>query len=76
MAAHLKMPVFDFVNEFCDLQDRTRLILKKKNGEDCILLNEEGCIVHPAKPRQCKEFPFKWRTARSFDYCQGLKAII
>ena len=71
----LSVSEFDFVNQYCDLQDRRQLVLKKSLGEACIFLTDEGCSVYTARPKQCRDFPFKWRTERSFDYCEGLKAL-
>lgn len=75
-ASFLGLEPFDFVNRFCELQDRQRLVLKKHPDEACVFLTSEGCGVHPAKPRQCHEFPLKWRTPASLVYCKGLKQIL
>ena len=73
IAKFLQIEVFDFVNRFCDLIDRRKLVLKKHPDEACIFLTESGCRVHPVKPGQCLDFPVKWRTPASLDYCQGLQ---
>lgn len=70
---HLEL--YDFTARYCDLLDRRQLVLKKHPGEACIFLTDEGCSVHPVKPRQCIDFPIQWHTPRSFDYCEGLKAL-
>lgn len=75
IAAFLNLPDFDFVNQYCELQDRRRLVLKKNGDESCIFLDARGCRIHEAKPQQCLDFPLKWRTPASFDYCEGLKNI-
>ena len=75
IASYLKLEPFEFVNQYCDLVDRTRLVLKKHPNEHCIFLTEEGCQIHDVKPQQCKDFPFTWRTQKSFSYCQGLKNL-
>ncbi len=76
MAAFLGLETFEFVNQYCELEERRWLVLKKKpQSEDCIFLTETGCSIHPAKPEQCRDFPKRWRTVRSFDYCEGLKAL-
>ncbi|MDA9101204.1 YkgJ family cysteine cluster protein [Omnitrophica bacterium] len=74
-AQFLGMNEFDFINEYCELQDRSRLVLKKLAEEVCVFLQQDGCRIHPVKPRQCLDFPLQWRTPRSFDYCEGLKSI-
>ncbi len=39
---------------------RTRhlLRLRKPRHAQCHFLNEKGCLLHPAKPTQCRLFPF------------------
>jgi uncharacterized protein len=60
---------------------RTRHLLRLRTPRDtrCHFLREGGCSIHPAKPTQCRIFPFwpelvesrrEWRkTAR---YCPGI----
>ncbi len=58
---------------------KNRLRLRVPRASQCHFLNETGCAIHPAKPTQCRIFPFwpellesrqEWRkTAR---YCPGL----
>lgn len=45
----------------------------------CVFLERDqqgfyGCRLQDAKPQQCKDFPFKWRSKDAFDWCEGLKA--
>lgn len=75
MAAFLKLNLYDFTDRFTEVEDRSRLVLKKNKDESCVLLNGSECRVHEAKPIQCKEFPVKWRTQKSLTYCAGLKKI-
>lgn len=39
---------------------RTRHLrrLRKPRGRQCQFLNDSGCSIHPAKPVQCRLFPF------------------
>ncbi|MFB3776473.1 MAG: YkgJ family cysteine cluster protein [Bryobacteraceae bacterium] len=39
---------------------RTRhlLRLRKPRGSECHFLGEGGCSIHPAKPTQCRAYPF------------------
>lgn len=75
IARFLGLEVFDFVNRFCELEDRRKLVLKKNPDESCTFLSESGCSIHSAKPQQCLDFPVKWRTPASLDYCEGLKKL-
>ena len=75
IAAFLGLDPFEFVNRFCELVDRVKLVLKKNPDESCVFLSNAGCSVHPVKPVQCVDFPIGWRTPRSFEYCAGLRKL-
>lgn len=78
IAAFLKMEVYQFTEQYCEVQDRQWLVLKKKNGETCRMLQEGkdgGCSIHPVKPEQCRAFPVRWRTVKSLSYCAGLRKL-
>ena len=75
MAQHFGISEFNFINQYCELQDRRKLVLKKLPNEHCVFLNDSGCSIHSVKPQQCRDFPVKWRTPASFDYCEGLRKI-
>ncbi len=60
---------------------RTRHLhrLRKPRGSQCHFLSGGGCSIHPAKPTQCRLFPFwpelvenraAWR--RTARYCPGI----
>ena len=74
-AEFLGVSAFDFVNEYCELQERQKLVLKKNGDESCVFLKDNGCAIHPVKPKQCVDFPLRWRTPRSFEYCEGMKEL-
>lgn len=76
IARYLNMDEFDFVNQYCELLDRQRMVLKKHTDESCVFLNSDGCRIHPVKPVQCRDFPVRWRTPASYQYCEGLKKIL
>jgi uncharacterized protein len=58
---------------------RHQMRFRKPPDKQCPFLEERGCSIHPAKPTQCRTFPFwpelveqrsEWkRTAR---YCPGI----
>lgn len=37
---------------------RQTLRLRKPRGASCYFLGENGCLLHPAKPTQCRLYPF------------------
>jgi Fe-S-cluster containining protein len=58
---------------------RHRMRLRVPRGKNCHFLHEGGCSIHPAKPTQCRTFPFwpeliqvwsEWRKASR--YCPGI----
>ena len=75
IARFLKKDIRDFMEEYCEVIDRQKIVLKKHADEACIFLSHEGCSIHPVKPQQCQDFPVKWRTPASFKYCEGLKKL-
>lgn len=75
IAGYLQMDLYEFTDKFCEVLNRRQLVLKKLKDEACIFLDKSGCRVHPVKPQQCLDFPVKWRTPRSFEYCQGLRKL-
>ncbi len=55
------------------------LRLRKPRNSQCHFLGEDGCAIHPAKPTQCRVFPFwpelvgspaAWR--RAGKHCPGI----
>lgn len=40
-------------------------ILEKKNG-DC-LFYDQGCLIYPVRPNQCRTFPFWFKNLRNID---------
>ena len=74
-AALLSLEIHAFMDSYCEILDRRRIVLKKLPDETCVFLKNGGCEIHAAKPLQCSAFPYQWRTERSFQYCQGLKKL-
>ena len=62
IAAFLSMDVRQFI-ETCTIltRDRIGLSLKEKGNGDCLFLTDDGCRINAVKPRQCLEFPVKWK---------------
>ena len=58
---------------------RRQLRFRKPRDKQCSFLLESGCSIHPAKPTQCRTFPFwpeiverraTWN--RTAQYCPGI----
>jgi uncharacterized protein len=56
-AAYLKMTAEDFEVKYV-YRTRHMLRLRKPRDSQCHFLKEFGCAIHPAKPTQCRIFPF------------------
>ena len=77
-AAYVGMTPADFETRYV-YRTRTMLRLRKPRGSQCHFLLESGCSIHPAKPTQCRLFPFwpelvenqrEW--VRTSKYCPGI----
>lgn len=56
-AAYLKLPVEQFEARYV-VRSKFTVRLRKPKGAQCHFLKESGCGIHPAKPTQCRLFPF------------------
>lgn len=73
---YLKISEEAFIDQYTTVApDRLSLILKDNNGNDCCLLTEKGCLIHPVKPEQCKGYPDKWISPELASICEGMKAL-
>lgn len=64
MAAHLGMGKEEFFSSMTrNIFDR-RALVDAPNG-DCVFLGEKGCAVYPARPYQCRSWPFWFKNLRS-----------
>ncbi|MCX8155379.1 MAG: YkgJ family cysteine cluster protein [Verrucomicrobiae bacterium] len=62
MAAFLSLTEAAFIGQFTRLrQDRRGLALTEEAGGACVFLKGKDCVVHPVKPRQCRDFPNGWQ---------------
>lgn len=62
IADFLAMDVHQFI-ETCTIltKDRIGLSLNEKKNGECIFLTDDGCRINAVKPRQCLEFPIRWK---------------
>ncbi len=56
-AAFLRLTAAEFEQKYV-YRTRHLLRLRKPRGSQCHFLREGGCAIHPAKPHQCRAFPF------------------
>ncbi len=65
LAHHLALSVDDFTRKYVRrVEDDLSLI--EKPGGDCIFwTSDAGCTVYPARPRQCRTWPFWPENVRS-----------
>jgi len=77
-AAFLSMTPREFEKKYV-YRTRRRMRLRMPKKATCPFLGERGCSIHPAKPVQCRTFPFwpeliyiwgEWAKAAS--YCPGI----
>lgn len=77
-AAFLRMTARAFEKKFV-YRTRHLLRLRKPRGSQCPFLLDSACSIHPAKPAQCRLFPFwpelvenraAWR--RTAAWCPGI----
>ncbi len=73
LAAALHLSEAEFVDRHTDLApDRLGLVLQSRPDGACVLLSESnGCLVHSAKPDQCRTFPLGWHNTDSEATCPG-----
>jgi Fe-S-cluster containining protein len=61
IAGFLNIPVEEFIDRHTTITpDRQHLSLLSKSDGSCEYLGENGCLINPVKPLQCREFPEKW----------------
>lgn len=56
-AAHIGLSAREFERRYV-YRTRHLLRLRKPRGRQCHFLQDGGCAIHPAKPTQCRLFPF------------------
>ncbi len=77
IAACLDLSIEDFKRQYTREDDSGRVILLDQDDPDksCIFLSSDNlCRVHEAKPRQCRDFPHKWRPPNIATFCEGWRA--
>ena len=76
-ADYLGMKSRDFLKDFTFKEGRFKVF--EKIAGQCVFLIENRCIIYPARPEQCRDFPF-WKirpgkncaSGEVFPYCVAL----
>ena len=62
IAAFIHVGKAQFISDYCQVSGGRRVIAQGENGY-CVFWNN-GCTIHPVKPRMCKAWPFIEGVAR------------
>ncbi len=78
IAEFLQIDEDTFIEQFTTLtRDRRSLtLLENADGSCRYLQNENGvytCAINAVKPRQCRDFPYKWNFPGWENECKGAK---
>lgn len=74
IAEYLGMKVRLFIDRHTRLtRDRQNLSLNETSTGECVFLTPAGCLIHPVKPRQCRDFPVQWRFKEFETICAWAK---
>ncbi|MBU0678958.1 MAG: YkgJ family cysteine cluster protein [Verrucomicrobia bacterium] len=61
LAAHLRLDLVVFIEQYTTLaRNRRALSLAEDCDGACVFLVNNRCTVYPARPCQCRDFPFAW----------------
>ncbi len=72
IAEWLKMPEHDFIEQCTRIHsDRNSLSILEKENDECLFLQDGGCLINPVKPQQCRDFPNKWNFPGWRDHCRA-----
>ncbi len=74
LARFLGMDEWTFIQRYTKISFyRTALALMDKPDGSCVFLDEQGrCSVYPARPKQCRDFPHRWRVPNLEQQCPAI----
>jgi Fe-S-cluster containining protein len=75
LAAALGLPLDDFLSRHTRLtRDRQALALNERDDGSCSFLDDRNrCRLQDAKPRQCRDYPLRWRSDLLDAVCQTMQ---
>jgi len=67
----------EFLRKYAEV-DGAGFVKLRENGQGaCVFLGEDNlCMIHPVKPKQCREFPVMWRSKNIAEFCEGFRRMI
>ena len=72
ISAFLAIPEEQLVAQYTELlPSRSGLTLRSRTDHSCIFFDGTGCMIHPVKPRRCREFPNAWNFPGWRDRCRA-----
>lgn len=82
MAEHVSMSLDAFTGRYTHRVEGRYTLVEKPwaDGEHACVFFDDGCTIYPARPRQCRTFPF-WSRYRSMNLeelleeCPGVKVL-
>ena len=77
IAAALGLDVEDFIARFTRLtHDRQALALTERADGACIFLDAQNhCRIQHVKPKQCRDYPHRWRSATLDAVCAAQRDV-
>jgi len=70
IADFLRIDIYSFTEKYCEIIERKKMALKDKRGKnDCIFLENNGCLIYDVRPTQCANFPFNWTNGNLPEKC-------
>ncbi|MBN2406271.1 MAG: YkgJ family cysteine cluster protein [Elusimicrobia bacterium] len=82
IAAYMGMEKTSFLKKHT-LRYGDRIRFRGEYARGCPMLESSGCAIYPARPRQCRTFPFWYENFRyesslehCMEYCGSLRRII
>ncbi|MBI3829632.1 MAG: YkgJ family cysteine cluster protein [Planctomycetes bacterium] len=58
IAEYMKLAPDEFERSYLRRYASGRASIRERSNGDCVLLDEKGCSVYPARPKQCRDYPF------------------
>ena len=74
IAKHLELDVRTFKKRFVTTDENDEVVLTLGPEGDCVFWRD-GCTIYPARPRQCRTFPFWPENLESRESWESLKVF-